>query len=417
MAVITNFSEAHAALRPLYNNARTKYDLTIMRRLMDFLGNPQDEVWVVHVAGTSGKTSTAYYIAALLQQAGYKVGLTVSPHVDEVNERVQVNLMPLSENQFCQELTEFLGLVQKSRLAPSYFEVMVAFAYWEFAKQNLDYAVVEVGLGGLLDGTNVVSRKDKVCVITDIGLDHIEILGDTIEEIAAQKAGIIQQENTVFLYDQGPKVTTVVRTICEKKQAALRIIPNTATAQYSLPLFQQRNLGLAVQVANFIVQRDHKAAITNGQINNAAKTHIPARMEQFQVEGKVFIVDGSHNAQKLGALAKSISAMYPMRNVAVLAAFVEGHDSRWQGGIDALMGMANSIIVTSFRAEQDVPKNSVDPQKVVTHVKEKGFENVTCEPDEKRALETLLKMSEPILVIAGSFYLLNNLRPLIINTI
>src|SRR5690606_38872097 len=121
----------------------------------------------------------------LLAAAGQKVGMTVSPHVYEVNERVQINTKPLAETQFCRELSRFLNIIQSSGVRPTYFELLVAFAYWEFAEQGVDYAVIEVGLGGLLDGTNVVARDDKVCIITDIGFDHTSVLGKTLSAITA----------------------------------------------------------------------------------------------------------------------------------------------------------------------------------------------------------------------------------------
>lgn len=415
MKAITTFADAHAVLRPLYSNSRTKYDLSIMQRLMEYLGSPQESLRVVHVAGTSGKTSTAYYISALLEAAGATVGLTVSPHVDEVNERVQINRVPLPEADFCTELTQFMDLITKSGVAPSYFEALVAFAYWIFAKRGVDYAVVEVGLGGLLDGTNVVNRDDKVCVITDIGLDHTEILGDTIEKIALQKAGIIHHGNKVFMYKQDPAVVAIVNNACAERQASLQLVPSAdSIGESSLPLFQKRNLGLAVQVANFVLQRDHEPALSGAQVHEATKAYIPARMERFQRDGTVLILDGSHNAQKLRALIESIRAAYPGRSVAALVAFVAGADSRWQGGVDEIMKLADRIIVTSFRTEQDTPKASVDPALVAEYCTSKGFQKTTVQPDAATALGELQQTGESVLLVAGSFYLLNRIRPLIL---
>lgn len=414
MKTITNFSEAHAALRQFYAFARTKYDLELMRRLMAYLGNPQDKLRVVHVAGTSGKTSTAYYTAALLQAAGFKrVGLTVSPHVDEVNERVQIDLTPLPEAEFCSELQHFLELIGRSKLTPSYFEVMVAFAYWVFAKRQVDYAVVEVGLGGLLDGTNVIARRDKVCIITDIGLDHTEVLGETIGEIAAQKAGIIQPGNEVFMYEQDPEVLSVVRQAAARQAAQLRVVPAMAAIPGGqLPPFQQRNLGLAVQAVNFAIQRDRLPALTDGHVQQAAALTIPARMERFTVGNKILILDGSHNAQKLGALVEGVRAAYPEQKVAALVAFVEGPAVRWQGGLSVLLPIVNTLTITSYQADQDTPKRSVGTAEVQRYCKSLGFQSVTVVPEPTEAFKRLLQAPEPVLLVAGSFYLLTGIRPL-----
>src|SRR5665213_595829 len=219
------FAEANKILSGFIPTEDTGvYNTDRIKMFMDYLGNPQDKLRVIHVAGTSGKTSTSYYVASLLQASGKKVGLTVSPHVDQVNDRLQINLVPLAEAEFCEVLVKFLEVVEKSGFDLTYFELLVALAYWEFERQKVDYAVVEVGLGGLLDGTNVVSSANKICVITDIGLDHITTLGDTLEKIATQKAGIIQEDNVVFAYAQVKEVNDVFITSTKAKHAKLHLL-------------------------------------------------------------------------------------------------------------------------------------------------------------------------------------------------
>ncbi|HEY1835276.1 MAG TPA: Mur ligase family protein [Candidatus Saccharimonadales bacterium] len=415
MPVIKNFAEAHKVLRTFYNvSGSNTYTLDRMCALMEYLGNPQDSLKVIHVAGTSGKTSTVYYVAALLEATGANVGMTVSPHVDEVNERVQLNHTPFPEATFCKALGEFVDIVKGSGVTPSYFELLVAFAYWEFARQKVDYAVVEVGLGGLLDSTNVVSREDKVCIITDIGLDHTRVLGKILAEIAAQKAGIIQPKNHVFAYAQSQEIDSVLMRTAHKQQATLHRIVKADYYQPSLPLFQRRNLYLAEQAVNHVLTRDGKPVLSRGQIKIAARVRIPARMELFEVAGKTVIVDGSHNGQKLGTLAESIRAKFPRKSIAVLAAFVEGEAERWQRGVDELISLADSIIFTSFKPDQNVPKGSVNPEIVAKYCKKKGFEDVQIERTPKLALQKLLGRPEQILLVTGSFYLLNHIRPLIV---
>lgn len=413
---IRNFAEAHAALHGFYNQVGSNtYTLDRMRALMEYLGNPQNTLRIVHVAGTSGKTSTAYYAAALLEASGATVGLTVSPHVDEVNERVQINRVPLPEKAFCESLSEFVGIVENSGVQPSYFELLMAFAFWEFARQRVDYAVVEVGLGGLLDGTNVIDRPDKVCVITDIGLDHTRILGKTLREIATQKAGIIQPENHVFAYAQSQEVDGVLMRVADEQRATFHRITSLKEGYYrpALPLFQQRNLYLAEQAVRFVLVRDGRAELGEKKIELAAATRIPARMEQFNVAGKTLVVDGSHNGQKIGALTASMRTAFPGKAIAALAAFVSGPDERWEGGIDELLPLVDDIILTSFTAEQDMPKNSVDPTVIAAYCQQKGFENIQIEPDPTAALQQLLGRPEPVLLVTGSFYLLNHVRPLL----
>jgi dihydrofolate synthase/folylpolyglutamate synthase len=420
MRAITNFAEVHAVLAPYVQqtpNIKTAYDLTNITELLRFLGNPQDTFRTVHVAGTSGKTSTCYYIAAALKVAGFKVGLTVSPHIDEVNERVQINMVALPEAEFAREFTTFLELVEQSSVEPTYFELLVAFAFWEFAKQRVDYAVIEVGLGGLLDGTNTITRSDKLCVITDIGLDHTEVLGDTIPEITVQKAGIIRAGNDVFMYEQGPEVMDVITKVCNEKNARLHIaslLPEIT--DMALPLFQQRNLGLAVQAVNFILERDNRPTFTVEQIKQVAQTLVLGRMETHKVAGKTLIIDGAHNAQKMAALVDSVRAAYTGQPVAALVAFVDGPEDRWQGGLAALLPIVNKLIITSFEVEQDMPKHSVNPSKLQNFCKSQHGLEPHILPKPSDAFRELLQSSEPLLLVAGSFYLLNSIRPLIVET-
>jgi dihydrofolate synthase/folylpolyglutamate synthase len=370
---------------------------------------------VVHIAGTSGKTSTAYFTASLLAAAGHKVGLTVSPHVDQLNERAQINCIPLEETQFCAEIDIFLKLVKRSGILPSYFEFMVAFAYWEFARQKVDYAVVEVGLGGLLDATNVVERDDKVCVITDIGLDHTELLGNTVQEIAAQKAGIIQKRNHVFMYRQTDEITEVVAQQAQQKQASLHLVPDgSASAPASdLPAFQRRNLWLAAYIDFYILGRDYQTELTEAQITTAAQVYIPARMEIVKHAGKTLVIDGAHNAQKISTLLAAIREKYLDQEIAALVGFVEGDPKRLRGALEALTRDCRGLIATSFYEEKDYPKHSVPTARVKKLCHELGYDDVQTIEDAKQALNLLLGRSEPILLVVGSFYLLNHIRPLL----
>lgn len=384
-----------------------KYTLKTMRELMDCLGNPQDKIKVVHVAGTSGKTSTCYYIAAMLHASGKKVGLTVSPHIDEINERVQIGMKPLGEREFCLKLEVFLDIVDKSTLKPSYFEVLVAFAYWVFANEKVDYAVVEVGLGGLLDGTNVVSRPDKTCVITDIGLDHTHVLGHTIREISAQKAGIILDRNSVFMNSQSSEVEQVVQTVCNEKKAALNKIVEDSV-YVSLPLFQRRNWSLAFAVVQHLL-----GSVSQKAIDESVRTVVPARMEIINLADKTIIVDGSHNEQKLQALANSVKEMFPNQPIAALVSFGHNKESTLQGSLKVIAGLVSHVIFTKFQMGQDEYRTALEPKQMQELCRRLGFSSSEIEEIPEQAFRKLTKRQEPILLVTGSFFLLNHIRPLL----
>lgn len=406
MQSITNFSEAIKYLSRFYDNSRTVYTLDNMLELMEFLGNPQNKLRVIHVAGTSGKTSTAYYVSALLAAGGYKVGLTISPHVDQVNERVQINNEPIVEDEFCQALTRFLKLIEESSVQPSWFEAVVAFAYWYFAQQKVDYVVVEVGLGGLKDGTNVVDRADKVSVITDIGLDHTGVLGGSLSEIAGQKAGIIGNRNAVFSYEQSKEAMKVLRDTSEKQQANFVQIPEPELTDSRIPKYQQRNWSLAYEVYKFVQNRDNLRHLTSQVLQETRHTAVPGRMEIRHIGNKTIIMDGAHNAQKMTAFLASFTKLYPDVKPAVLLGVKEGKE--YQEIIPLLTPIASKIFTTSFKSSQDLPIKSMDPGKLAH-----AFGNkipTQSIPDHRAAYRALMDDSSSIGIITGSFYLLGQIR-------
>jgi dihydrofolate synthase/folylpolyglutamate synthase len=396
----------------------TGKDITLgrMQKLMQAIGNPHKGLKIIHVAGTSGKTSTTYYISALLVAAGKKVGTTVSPHIDSVAERVQINLQPLAEQTFCQELSEFMELISHAELEPTYFELIIAFAYWYFVKAGVDYAVIETGMGGLQDATNVANNPDKVCVITDIGYDHMSVLGYTLPEIAAQKAGIIQQDNWVFSYGQGDEINNVLELRSKQQQAHLVMLDRTIEpsryeipeAVFELPYYQQYNWILAFNVFEYMCDRDALSSPSEAAINNTIHIQVPGRMDIVQIAGKTLVMDGAHNSQKMYAFVKSFKKKYPGQKVAILLSLKEGKE--YADVLPLLAGITDNLILTSFMQMQDLPSHAIDPHKLAAPAKAAGFKVVVVEPDLEKAYELLLKQPEKLLIITGSFYLIAQLR-------
>lgn len=413
-----SFSDIHRLLDGWPATGRHRpYNLEHMRELLDFLGNPEKKFKVLHVAGTSGKTSTAYYAAALLKAAGQKVGLTISPHVDEVNERVQLDLVPLPEAEFCQRFGEFLNIIKKCRVTPSYFELFVAFALWEFAARQVDYAVVEVGIGGLSDSTNVLDSPDKICIITDIGIDHTKMLGSTLPEIAEQKAGIIKLHNAVFCNRQGEEIMDAVQKQAQQKQADLHILSRgEKIALYDfLPLFQRRNFRLSLDAVSYVLKRDGRKPLDELAITQAAHVRIPGRMEVMRFGSKILVLDLSHNEQKMQALIDGIHGKYPRQAVAALVrmpAYEHSH-MRMSGGLDVLAKGVQHVIMTSLADRGDEPDRSFDEGRVHELCQQAGLQSFEVIPEPARAFETLRARPEPILLVTGSTYLLNHIRALV----
>jgi dihydrofolate synthase / folylpolyglutamate synthase len=408
---ISSLAEAVAALEPYYPAVVRRpdtYTTGHVERLLAYLGDPQERMQVVHVAGTSGKTSTCYYVAALLHAAGKKVGHTVSPHLRTMNERVQIGLVPLPEKQFCEGLSEFLGLVEASGVRATFFEVITAFSFWMFARQGMEYAVIEVGMGGLLDATNVVRRRDKIAVITDIGLDHQRHLGQTLSEITDHKAGIIQLKNTVFCYRQDAGIMAPLSRRAAQMQADLHTFSGPSLPDEpvyaTLPPFQQRNFYLALQAVSFLAAKDG-FPLTKADCHKAAATHIPGRMDSVFYRGKRIILDGAHNVQKLRSLRESVRARHGYQPVAMLIAFIESGPDRLPPAAVEIAELAEHVIVT--QPESDHPfRRFEDPALIAAFCKVHGQWSIEQQPELRAALDALAARPEPILVVTGSLHLL-----------
>ena len=408
--MIKTTAQAEALLRTYIPTTplKSRYTLDRMQALLAYLGNPQEKLRVVHIAGTSGKTSTAYFIRALAQAGGVRTGLTISPHMESIAERVQINGSPLPQAAFVQHFNEFLPLLEASTLRPTYFEIVIAFAFWVFTREQVELAIIETGLGGLLDATNTVRRPDKLGVITDIGLDHTEILGETLPEIAAQKAGIIQPGNTVVALDQPAEVLAVIQQTAVRKQATLHIAQPATLVD--LAPFQQRNFGAA------------RAAYTQlglpapslSQIKLAATQTPPGRLETYTVGGKTVIVDGAHNAQKLGALRQALTARHVQKTV-VMCNMVSAPPAKIQAAITELVPLARRVIVPDFSIAQDFNgRKATDPTELAALITSRGTPAQAI-PDLTTALTELLNSPEDMLVVTGSLYLAQAVRPLLQN--
>jgi dihydrofolate synthase/folylpolyglutamate synthase len=379
---------------------------------MQFLGNPQDKLNVVHIAGTSGKTSTAYFLSSLIHSSGNKVGMTVSPHIDSVTERVQINNKTLSETEFCSELETFLELVEKSNIRPSYFELLYAFSMWVFVRQKVDYAVIETGMGGLHDATNIINRPDKICVITDIGIDHKHILGNNLKDIALQKIGIVHPHNEVFCYTQTDEVIEVFKGWIDSVNASLNITTQVSEEEHSdldfmgVPYYQQRNWLLAYKAFRYLIERDKIPSLTRQALIQSLHLQVPARMEIKKVSDKTIIMDGAHNGQKMEIFIESFKKLFPDKKPVVVLALKKDKD--FNEVVEYISEIANSVVTTTFNATQDLPVESMDPDELANAFG--GNINVRSIRNQHEAFEAAINQSEDIVLITGSFYLLSQLR-------
>lgn len=405
------FSEVETYLSGLPAQARSYEErLKHVKFALEQLGNPQDAISAIHIAGTSGKGSTAYYSSSLLKASGYRVGLTVSPHVQSVAERAQVDGTLLAEDEYCGHFTEFAQKIQELEITLTYIEFLDIFAYWLFAKLKLDYIVVEVGLGGRLDPTNVITRPDKIAVITDIGFDHVEILGDTLAKIATEKAGIIGDSNTVVMHQQSDEVIDVIKATAKRHQATLTVLDSTSLdIAHHLPRFQRRNWQLAKAAVDLRLKRDGRDQLSERPVKKSLGISIPGRFEVFEKSDKTIILDSAHNPQKIAALVDSLEEAYRGGDITFIISFGENKRSTVKESIDILASRAAAIITTEFMLDQGESHAPISAPRLSDITKKRTGKSAIIEPNPLEALEVAEK-SKNIIVVTGSFYLISNVR-------
>ena len=314
-------------LEELYSLQRLgiKVGLEHTLQLLNEIGNPHKKLKLVHVAGTNGKGSTCSILTKILIDHGLKVGLYTSPHLKKFNERIQVNGCQISDKYIATFFNE--NRVRINKIQATFFETTTAMAFNYFKNQMVDYAVIETGLGGRLDSTNVIIPK--VCGITSISLDHTEILGDTIEKIAIEKAGIIKQGVPILTFEQEPSVLEVLREEADKRNSNLDVIAdseidiiksyvggtffNYSGLEFKLPLagdHQVKNCVLAIKIAKKLLG----SLFDSSKVKKSVKTiKWPGRLEK--IKNKNMYYDVAHNVEGIRAMVKTISKSYPDKKI------------------------------------------------------------------------------------------------------
>ena len=292
---------------PMYQNDGStafKKDLTNILALSKELGFPEQKFKSIHVAGTNGKGSTSHMMASILQEAGYKVGLYTSPHLKNFTERIRINGVEISE----EKVTEFINgnkdFLEQQKM--SFFEMTVGLAFDYFASEKVDIAIIEVGLGGRLDSTNSITPE--VAVITNIGLDHTQFLGETLPEIAFEKAGIIKKNIPVVIGEEQAAVKSVFIAKAAKESAPIYFASDASESYLSdlLGDYQIQNLKTAVAAIKILKgYQVSKENIKNGLLNVVKNTNLKGRWQVLQEHPKV-ICDTAHNKEGLAIVLNQL---------------------------------------------------------------------------------------------------------------
>lgn len=296
---------------PMYQrvgNSAFKKDLTNTLKLAAHLGNPERGFKSVHVAGTNGKGSSSHMIASVLQEAGYKVGLYTSPHLKDYRERIRINGKYISEKAVVDFIQNNKSFFEAENL--SFFEMSVGMAFWYFAEEKVDIAVIEVGMGGRLDSTNIIIPE--VSLITNIGKDHTQFLGTTLPEIAGEKAGIIKPNVPVIISEKHPETAPVFRKTAKERNSEIIFaeeshIPTELSTDL-LGSYQQKNIKGVAAVTNQLISQDwiiSEKNLRNGLKNVRENTNLRGRWDILQGAPKV-ICDTAHNSDGLKYVFKQL---------------------------------------------------------------------------------------------------------------
>ena len=397
-------------LEELYSLQRLgiKVGLEHTVQLLDEIGNPHKKLRLVHVAGTNGKGSTCSILTKILIDHGLKVGLYTSPHLKKFNERIQINDCQISDEYIATFFNENRAKINE--IEATFFETTTAMAFNYFKDQVVDYAVIETGLGGRLDSTNVIIPK--VCGITSISLDHTEILGDTVEKIAVEKAGIIKEGVPTFTFEQKPSVLEILRKEADKKNSNLDITAeseidviksgedgtffNYSGLEFELHLIgdhQVKNCVLAINISKKLLG----SSFDISKVKKSVKTiKWPGRLEK--IKNKNMYYDVAHNVEGISAMIKTISNSHADKKVVGL--FSLKSDKNIKPICNVIKNNFETIILCHDKSGY-LSKTTV-LEKILNENNVKCF----CVSSVKKGVEALEKYNDDyVKIIFGSHYI------------
>jgi dihydrofolate synthase/folylpolyglutamate synthase len=426
-----DFESAQSYLLATINETisrRLPYRLERMRAFMHELGDPQDRYPTVHVGGTSGKGSTSTMIAAALGYGGKRVGLHTKPHLRSMTERARIDGVPVTEERFAELLDEMMPAIERTAQEhgrPTYYETLLALTLLHFAHEAVDVAAIEVGLGGALDGTNVI--LPAIAAITSVGFDHMDVLGDTIEAIAFEKAGIAKPGVPLVIAVDDPAARAVIAAQAERVGAPLidvsaaariesvgmmrdsqRFEIVTSRARYTIETrmlgeFQRRNAATAiVTLEQLTPELRPSVADIEGAL---ASLSIPGRMEVYPGH-PTLVFDIAHNAEKAEHLVTSLRERFPDRHFTFVVAIGASKDAGEILG--ALTGLPSSFVFTSF---DTAGREAQSPQRLLRIAESLGsWGRCVSDPVEALSIARRNAGADDVIVVTGSTFLVAALR-------
>lgn len=394
-----------------YSMFGIKLGLENIERMCEALGNPQEKYRVIHIAGTNGKGSTATTIEAGLIEAGYRVGKFTSPHIIRFNERIQFDGKEILDEEICTYYLRVKNIVEKKKIKATFFEMTTAMMFLYFADRGAEFVVLETGMGGRYDATNVVNSE--IAVITNVTLDHVGFLGDNIYDISREKAGIIKNTSKVLVGDNNHEFLRAIKNetdtfidIKDKYKNVEYVLDKDnfftdikiGNKRYSFSLFGE------YQVANFLCAYESLKilGIEDETIQRAAcKVKWPGRFEVYS-RVPLVILDGAHNHDAAKKLKENITLSFSPDEVVTLVSVLEDKDI--QNIMMEIRGFSDSVILTSL----EMFKRGLKGEKLGKYTY--SFKSSVVENDIKTAYEKAISMKKKVIVVCGSFYLLSRFK-------
>ncbi|WP_097027578.1 bifunctional folylpolyglutamate synthase/dihydrofolate synthase [Clostridium peptidivorans] len=423
-----NYKQAMGYIENTAKFGRNK-GLERTNKILELLGNPHKDLKCIHIAGTNGKGSTTAMLTQILMESGHKVGMYTSPFIEEFEERIQINNNNIPREKLCEVVEKVKIAVDKAcELGydePTEFEIITAVMFVYFHEEKVDYAVVEVGLGGRIDATNVINPL--ISIITSISYDHIKILGNTLEEIAYEKAGIIKEKTPVVLYPVEEEAKLSIEKVANEKQSPIiyvkrensilkeklynvpcqEIVINTNKDTYEVQLsllgtHQLLNCSVAINAAEELqnigvdIKKEHI-------IEGLKKVKWPGRLEMLKSKPMV-VIDGAHNIDGITSLKNSINTYFKYNKLILIVGILS--DKQVEDMVKVITPEASNIITVtppSYRAE-----NSSELVEIIKKY------NTNCEAMEnyKEAYEKALSYANEndLVLICGSLYMIGEMR-------
>lgn len=413
----------------------SKLGLNRMNRLMDLLGNPQEGLKFIHIGGTNGKGSVSSYIYSVLKENGYRTGMFTSPFMDGFRNAIVVDDEPMSQSELDNNYKKIehaiAKMMEEGFESPTEFEVITALTFLYFKKEEPDFVILEVGLGGIGDSTNII-KNPVASVITSVSLDHCDVLGNTIEEIAHEKAGIIKTGSPVISNVSGSAARVIAREAYSKKsplidvsklQPAVKSIDKSGSV-FSLKIdginypemrismagnHQIRNAVCALSVIELMRKKALISLDSDKTRNGLESAGLEGRFEQLDTIPQI-IMDGAHNQQGAEALADNMKSFYKDRKVLTIFSLMK--DKHIDGVIREFVKFSNDFIIADILDDKPVDvKNIYDTAAEYT-----DMANIKTVSRKQELLELIKNTSDyDVILITGSLYLIRDLRQDLIN--